>query len=104
MRRCGTRRASASPANADEANERRRRIMNHPPLSALLHWFDLRPEPPLPGYYYGTWVFPTSPIPFDEPERPRRPERVPPLVSPSWERLAASLASRPGSTPCTRLQ
>jgi hypothetical protein len=42
---------------------------------------------------YGTPVSPASPLPFTEPERPRPPDRLPPLVSPSWLSLAASLAS-----------
>lgn len=54
--------------------------------------FDLRPPPDrLP--LFGTYCSPVPFFPVGEPERERPPERLPPLVSPGWLSLAASLAS-----------
>jgi hypothetical protein len=45
---------------------------------------------------FGTYCSPVPFLPVGEPERDRPPERLPPLVSPSWLALAASLA--PGAS------
>jgi hypothetical protein len=43
------------------------------PLSGLLHWFDIRPEPLSPGF--STWLPPMPFIPFDDPEETAARER-----------------------------